>query len=140
MLSNGQIRQGRSGLKRKVSRQARQTQGAGRERLLEILGDGRLLISGGGQVEGFNHELSGIIGRELSFELLPQFAVVRIRQEVGLPGAIEKGAGLTMQGFNHMAIINTPPPALLGMMDPNTGEFDDPLSAEIADHPVVVQM
>ncbi len=58
--------------------------------LLEVIRDFSLNILSGGNVERLNDEYSGLISVKRAFEVFPELLKLRIRQEILLPGAIEK--------------------------------------------------
>ena len=98
------------------------------------------VIRAGGDMEGVDHDLGGLIRRQGCQERSPQLPPALAGEDVVLQLGAQQRSGFTAQAFDHMAEINAPQPALVAraLMQPRQG-FDE-LAAQEQVQPVVAQM
>jgi hypothetical protein len=98
------------------------------------------VIASGGDMEGIDHHLGGLIRRQGRQQLPPQLPPARAWQKVVLQLGAQQGPGLAPEAFDHVAEINAPQrPALARPpMQPRQGLNE--LAAQEQIQPVVVQV
>lgn len=100
----------------------------------------REVIRAGGDMEGIDHHLGGLIRRYSRQELSPQLSPALAGEDVVLQLGAQQGPGFTPQALDHMAEINPPQPALVAraLMQPWQGLHE--LAAQEQIQTVVVQV
>jgi hypothetical protein len=107
----------------------------------EIACDFHFSVLSRGNVQCLNHPTSRSIRVSAAFHLLPEFAPVRIRQQVFLPLAVQKRSGLLAKTFDDRAIVDAPRPSNCSTpMHMNAREFDNLGGADKAHNSVMVKM
>ena len=98
------------------------------------------VIRAGGDMEGVDHHLGGLIRRQGCQERSPQLPPVLAGEDVVLQLGAQQRPGFTAQALDHMAEIDAPQPALVArtVMQPRQG-FDE-LAAQEQIQPVVTQV
>jgi hypothetical protein len=122
-----------------VLAQSRQGQFAAAELPPEVsLHTGQVVLLGG-DMEGIDHHLGGLIRWQGRQQLAPQLPPALAWQEVVLQLSAQQGPGLTPQALDHMAEINAPQCFLaLLRMQPRQG-FNE-LAAQEQIQPVMAQV
>ena len=100
----------------------------------------RKVIAAGGDMEGVDHDLGGLIRRQSRQELSPQLTPGFTGEDVGLQLGAQQRPGFTAQALDHMAEVDPPQPALVSraLMQPWQGLHE--LAAQEQIQPVVTQM
>lgn len=81
---------------------------------LQIVGHSGFFILSRRDIQGFYHQATSFLPVYLVTQGLPEAAPGVIRQQLLLPGAVEKGSGLAPEAINPMAVVDAPGTAGFG--------------------------
>ena len=100
----------------------------------------REVIRAGGDMEGVDHHLGGLIRCQRSKQLPPQLPPALAGKNVVLQLGAQQRPGFTAQALDHMAEVDPPQPALVAraVMQPRQGLHE--LAAQEQIQPVVAQV
>jgi hypothetical protein len=98
------------------------------------------IVRPGGDMEGVDHHLGGLIRRQGRQQLAPQLPPARAWQEVVLQLGAQQGSGFTPEAFDHVAEVDPPQRTTLARapMQPRQGLHE--LAAQEQIQPVMAHV